>query len=121
MTELPQKIAEEALDIWQILLSSVAPFVGAILVALLVHYLVFLVADKMASRTKGIADKCDFCTSRIRAGREPACVETCPSRSRVFGDLNDPKSEVSRLLASHRTSQRKVEAGTRPQIYYIDE
>jgi small-conductance mechanosensitive channel len=67
MTELPQKIAEEALDIWQILLSTVVPFVAAILVALLVHYLVFLVADKMASRTKGIADN-----ALVRHGRRPA-------------------------------------------------
>jgi small-conductance mechanosensitive channel len=67
MTELPQKIAEEALDIWQVLLSSVAPFVGAVLVALLVHYLVFLAAGKMANRTKGVADN-----SFVRHGRRPA-------------------------------------------------
>lgn len=67
MTELPQKIAEEALDIWQVLLVSVAPFVGAILVALLIHYLVFLVAGKMASRTRGIADN-----ALVEHGRRPA-------------------------------------------------
>ena len=67
MTELPQKIAVEALDVWQILLSSVAPLVAAVLVALLVHYVVFLVAGKMASRTKGTADN-----SFVEHGRRPA-------------------------------------------------
>jgi Fe-S-cluster-containing dehydrogenase component len=72
-------------------------------------------------KERGVADKCDYCTHRILAGGEPSCVATCPSRARVFGDLNDSKSEVARLIATHRTSRRKVEAGTEPQIYYIDE
>ena len=66
MTELPQKLVEEAIDIWQMLLLSVAPFVGAIVVALLVHYLVFLAAGKMAKRTAGVADN-----SFVRHGRPP--------------------------------------------------
>lgn len=75
---------------------------------------------RFPNKENGIAEKCDFCTHRLRSGREPACVETCPSRARVIGDINDPDSEVSRLLATHRTHRRKVEAGTNPQIYYID-
>jgi tetrathionate reductase subunit B len=75
---------------------------------------------RFPNRELGVADKCDFCTHRVRAGREPACVETCPTRARVFGDLNDPESEVSKLIARHRTRRDKVEAGTGPQIYYID-
>jgi small-conductance mechanosensitive channel len=67
MTELPRKIAEETLDIWQILLSSVVPFVAAVLVALLIHYLVFLAAGKMASRTRGVVDN-----SLVRHSRRPA-------------------------------------------------
>ena len=67
MNELPRKIAEEAIDIWQILLSAVVPFAAAIVVALLIHYLVFLAAGKMANRTKGIVDN-----SFVRHGRRPA-------------------------------------------------
>jgi tetrathionate reductase subunit B len=75
---------------------------------------------RFPNKELGVADKCDYCLHRIKAGREPACVETCPSRARVFGDLNDPNSKVSKLIAEHRTRRRKVEAGTGPRIYYID-
>ncbi|NNE42873.1 MAG: 4Fe-4S dicluster domain-containing protein [Gemmatimonadetes bacterium] len=71
-------------------------------------------------REKGIVDKCDFCMHRVRRGQEPSCVTTCPSRARHFGDINDPESEVSKLIASRRTHRKKVEAGTDPQIYYVD-
>ena len=77
-------------------------------------------AARFPNTDLGVADKCDFCTHRVRAGREPACVDTCPSRARVFGDLNDPESEVSKLIAQNRTRRVKVEAGTDPKIYYID-
>ena len=66
-----------------------------------------------------IVDKCTYCTQRIYHGREPACVETCPGKVRTFGDLNDPKSEVSLKIASHKTKVREPEHGTKPRIYYI--
>ncbi len=65
------------------------------------------------------ADKCTFCVERIDAGLLPACVTTCTGRARVFGDLNDPSSEVSRLLAENPYTRRHVEYGTDPQVYYI--
>jgi len=67
----------------------------------------------------GTVDKCTFCRHRIDQGLEPACVTTCPTRARVFGDVLDPDSEVSQLLARHRTEVRKQEAGTDPQIFYL--
>lgn len=66
-----------------------------------------------------IVHKCTFCIHRLDRGLQPACVETCMTRARVFGDLNDPKSEVSRLVATKPIHVLKPEAGTEPQVYYI--
>jgi Fe-S-cluster-containing dehydrogenase component len=67
----------------------------------------------------GAVDKCTFCAHRIYSGKLPACVETCPTKVRVFGDLNDPKSEVSRLLAKHPHRVQKPEMGTEPYLFYL--
>lgn len=67
----------------------------------------------------GAADKCDFCIHRVSQGLEPACVEACPSRARIFGDLNDPESEISRLIASHPVTVLRPEKGTEPNVFYI--
>ena len=66
-----------------------------------------------------IADKCDFCQHRIERGQQPACVATCPTRARVFGDLNDPKSAVA-LQAEKQELVRIIgpHSNTRPNIYY---
>ena len=71
--------------------------------------------------TKHTADKCDFCQRRLKRGLEPACVVTCPTRARVFGDLNDPSSKVSKLLKQGglvRVINPKVD--TKPNIYYME-
>ncbi|MEJ2465456.1 MAG: 4Fe-4S dicluster domain-containing protein [Candidatus Thiodiazotropha sp.] len=70
-------------------------------------------------RIGGVVDKCTFCNHRVEQGQVPACVQTCLGRSRIFGDLNDPNSEVSRLVARHKTVVLKPDKGTRPQVYYI--
>ena len=66
------------------------------------------------------ADKCTFCVHRIDRGLMPACVTSCVGRARKFGDLNDPKSEVSRLIAGYPTSKLKISTGNDPQVFYID-
>jgi Fe-S-cluster-containing dehydrogenase component len=66
-----------------------------------------------------IVDKCDFCAGRIATGREPACVETCPTRARVFGDISDTSSKAYSLLKEKdllRVINRK--SNTDPEIYY---
>ncbi len=65
------------------------------------------------------ADKCDFCATRIDSGLQPACVEACISRALVFGDMDDPESEISKKLASIATSVIKPELGTYPKVFYI--
>lgn len=67
----------------------------------------------------GAADKCDFCLHRVSLGLKPVCVETCIGRARIFGDLNDPKSEISRALASNPVSVLRPGMGTEPNVYYI--
>lgn len=69
-------------------------------------------------RTK-TADKCTFCLHRLEAGLLPACVETCVTGARVFGDLNDPQSEVSMLLREIPTQVLKKGMGTEPRVFYI--
>ena len=68
----------------------------------------------------GNADKCDFCIHRVSQGLEPACVESCLGRARIFGDLNDPDSEISRTIGSNSVSVLRAEKGTKPNVFYID-
>ena len=74
---------------------------------------------RFVSEHHGSVEKCSLCMHRLEEGREPACVETCPVRVREFGDLNDPDSEVSRLLASRPYSRLKSEKNTRPRLFYL--
>ncbi len=85
-------------------------------------------------RPRGVVEKCSFCHHRLqrakdqasaegRALREgdylPACVETCPAEAMVFGDLDDPRSAVSRLAESPRAFRLLEELGTRPKVVYL--
>lgn len=67
----------------------------------------------------GMATKCDFCYDRVQKGEQPGCVKSCPAKARVFGDLNDPESEVSVLLRRERGYQLNPEFGTKPSVYYL--
>lgn len=71
------------------------------------------------SRTKGVVEKCNFCAERLAMGKMPACVEAAPEGGMVFGDLEDPKSEIRHILGSKYTVRRKPEVGTHPSIYYV--
>ena len=87
-------------------------------------------------RTKGIVEKCTFCVQRIRAAKDkakdedrelkdgdviPACVETCPTKARVFGNLADPHSAVSTLSRSPRALKLLEHLGTEPKVVYLTE
>lgn len=72
------------------------------------------------TRFKGVVEKCNFCQERIERDLLPVCVEACPEKALSFGNLNDPESEIRKVLASNRTVRRKPEKGTEPKVFYID-
>jgi len=65
------------------------------------------------------ADKCTLCYHRITKGLQPACVEVCPVQARIFGNLKDRNSTLSRLLRERRYTLLKPELGTNPRCYYF--
>jgi tetrathionate reductase subunit B len=71
---------------------------------------------------KQAVDKCDMCKERVANGIDPACVNTCQGRARIFGDLNDPNSEVAKLVKEHDLAKNVLlpEEGTVPHVFYID-
>lgn len=67
----------------------------------------------------GVTQKCTFCSERIDKGLEPACVVTCPTNARIFGNLDDPKSNVSQIMKERLGIQLLAELGTDPSVFYI--
>jgi len=72
------------------------------------------------TRMRGVVEKCTFCDERLARGEEPACVEAVKETGAfVFGDLNDPNSEIRKILDKEPTIQRKPALGTKPSVFYI--
>ena len=69
--------------------------------------------------TSGTAQKCTFCAHRVDEGREPACVEACPTNCRIFGDLDDPHSVPSKLIRQRNAQQPREEADTNTAVSYL--
>jgi molybdopterin-containing oxidoreductase family iron-sulfur binding subunit len=68
----------------------------------------------------GTAAKCDFCSQRVDEGLTTACVYTCPTNARIFGDLDDPNSEPSIMIRERGGRQPLAEKKTKPKVYYVD-
>lgn len=73
----------------------------------------------VAAHQKHVVEKCTFCYQRLARGETPACMELCPSRARHFGDLDDPDSEISKLIASRSYERLLEDRGTKPSTYYL--
>jgi tetrathionate reductase subunit B len=71
------------------------------------------------ARAFGTVDKCDFCFHRISNGVVPSCVNTCPAKARIFGDLNDTESEISKFIGKNAAQTLMPEFGTKPHVYYV--
>ena len=66
----------------------------------------------------GVIEKCRFCWDGQDAGNPPKCVNTCISGARVFGDLDDPESDISREIA--RTNAQPLSGNlTKAKIFYV--
>lgn len=70
-------------------------------------------------KERQVADKCTWCYHRVTKGEKPACVEVCPTGTRIFGNIADPESEISKILAENRIDVLKSYLGTRPKTRYI--
>ncbi|MBI4243024.1 MAG: 4Fe-4S dicluster domain-containing protein [Planctomycetes bacterium] len=85
-------------------------------------------------RDKGVTEKCTFCHTRLQHAKEkakvegrgirtgeylPACAEACPTNAIVFGDLDDPESEVAQLARDPRAYRYLEELGTKPKVIYL--
>ncbi|MDX2470506.1 MAG: 4Fe-4S dicluster domain-containing protein [SAR324 cluster bacterium] len=71
------------------------------------------------TRERGVVEKCNFCAELIDKGEKPACVTTCKEGALIFGDLNDPNSEIRKVLETTKTIQRKPGLGTKPSVFYV--
>ncbi len=72
-----------------------------------------------ANHLKGVEEKCTFCIHRVEKGLLPACVANCPSFALNFGDLDDPDSNVSKLLEEKPSFRLEEEFNTKPRVYYV--
>ena len=73
-------------------------------------------------RSHGVAEACNLCAHRLDVGEMPACVEACGKAgvgALMVGDLNDPDSDVSRLISGNTVKRIREDLGTEPKVYYI--
>ena len=70
-------------------------------------------------REEGVVEKCTFCDHRVGEGKQPWCVISCPTKARIFGDLNDADGEVRKVLRKYAPHVLQRDKGTRPKVFYV--
>jgi Fe-S-cluster-containing dehydrogenase component len=92
------------------------------------HRTLYKHPDYESVRRSGIVEKCIFCEHRVKKGEQPYCVVSCPAKARIFGDQDDPNSELSLVLKKHKPVQLKNNKGallkadeksTKPNVFYV--
>lgn len=73
----------------------------------------------VSQHQKHTVEKCTFCYQRTSQGEDPACMVFCPAHARIWGDLDDPQSEISQTIAKREYENLLPEHGTRPSVYYL--
>ena len=76
--------------------------------------------SRVPIRPRGVMEKCTLCKERTDDGDQPMCVMCCPTKARVFGDLDDPSSEISKIKRSRNVRILLEDKGTRPQVFYFE-
>ncbi len=76
-------------------------------------------ADVDAIRKANVVEKCTFCYHRTSNGLQPACVEVCPAKARIFGDQDDPNSEIAKVLKAEKSFRLQEDKKTRPNVHYV--
>src|SRR6185369_8727743 len=75
--------------------------------------------DVQPVRKAGIVEKCTLCYHRTSNGLQPACVDACPAKARIFGDQDDPNSEIAKVLKAEKSFRLQEKKGTKPNVHYI--
>ncbi|KTE92427.1 4Fe-4S ferredoxin [Desulfitobacterium hafniense] len=84
------------------------------------YYVEHALGDSDASvHQYNVVEKCTFCVNRIARDEKPACMELCPGRARFWGDLDDPDSDVSRVVKGRNYVKLLEEKGTNPSVFYL--
>jgi Fe-S-cluster-containing dehydrogenase component len=79
----------------------------------------FVAGNVEAIRPSGVVEKCTFCYHRTSNGMQPACVEVCPSKARIFGDQDDANAEIAKVLKAQKSFRLQEEKGTKPNVHYV--
>ena len=79
----------------------------------------YFAGDAQPLRKAGVVEKCTLCYHRVSNGEQPACVEACPAKARIFGDQDDPNSEIAKVLKANKSFRLKESRGTKPNVHYI--
>ena len=69
-------------------------------------------------RGKGTVESCTLCVHRVDQGMQPACAEACPNKAILFGNLNDPESEIAKKVRSVATVQIRGDLRLNPGVRY---
>ena len=72
------------------------------------------------TRNRGVMEKCTLCKERADRGDVPMCVQNCPTDARIYGDLDDPESAVSRAIRENNGYVLLEDKGTRPKVHYFN-